>query len=409
MSLGLEIWLTCSWNVRNVGLILFSTLSHRSLGTARSQETAGTRAALAGRQTIAAWHKLYPSIIPQIADYLRKSYGQGPASLTEHSPLFPILIILRSLRWSPEGTRTAEYLYPVVERYLGSVEWQIREVASQALSSLLSPQRALEKAKVAATRVSHESDDHNLNHGRLLFLQRLFADVIIWSDVEDWDKTLLETRLRDALQAWVSCKAPVIPRAILDCINEYSLQTEPLDTELLSDAKRAANEFLHTPADYAPGLDLLQASSTDTVLRGADAKDVASLLSISVPEDAQIAALDRLEDAKLQSDETLNAVIALCRAKSSNSVRTRAFDVLSAWSRPEADREIASLTDLLSRTVQSTRSVPLREAALALLGRAIVGTEMDPQRLEWLASRVDVASTETKVGALVLPNMLTPV
>ena len=385
--------------MRNVGLILFSTITHRSLTTGRSQELAGTRAGLATRQTLASWHKLYPSLIPHISDYLRRSYKQGPATLTEHSPLFPILIILRSLRWSEEGARTAEFLFPVVERYLSSVEWQVREVASQALSSLVSPKEALEKAKVTATRISHQSDDLNLAHGRLLFLRRLFADVVPWSEADNTDKSLLERHLKAALQGWAGCQAAVIPKAVFDCINEYAAQTNPTAPALVSEAKRAACGFLYTPSSYAPGIDLLHDSAAETVLIDAEPKDILSLLATSVPEDAQLIALDRLVDSRFQVAEVLTALIALAQARIGNALRTKLFDVLSAWpSSPEADKEIAKLGNLLEKVVKSTRCVPLREAALGALGRATVASDLDPSRIALLAERLEQSSNESTVS-----------
>jgi hypothetical protein len=319
--------------------------------------------------------------------------------LTEHSPLFPILIILRSVRWSPEGARTAEYLFPVVERYLASVEWQVREVASQALASLLSPQGALEKAKVTATRISHKSDDLNVTHGRLLFLRRLIGDVVPWSQVDNADKSLIEQRLRNALQEWAGCKAAVIPQAILDSIKEYANQTTPVSPEVVNHAKRAAIGFLDTPSGYAPGIDLLHESAAAIALLGAKPKDVVTLLSTSMAEDAHLAALDALENPTLQVPEIFSAVVALCHSRIGNAVRTRIFDVLSSWpSSPATDKEMGELADLLTSTVRNTRYVPLREAALGALGRATVTSKIDDARIADLADRLAKASDENRVS-----------
>ena len=118
-----------SWNLRNVGLTLFSTLVHRSLSPSHgSQDFYASRATLATRQPLAMWDAKYPSLVPFITDYLHKSAVTGPtATHAQHSPLFPILIIIRSLRWSPTHPELPEALVPAVVPYLGSAEWQVSD------------------------------------------------------------------------------------------------------------------------------------------------------------------------------------------------------------------------------------------------------------------------------------------
>ncbi|KAL1406561.1 hypothetical protein Q8F55_008267 [Vanrija albida] len=398
LLVALRAFESSNWNVRNVGLILFSTLAHRSLATARYQEVFGTRNALAGRQTLAAWDGRYPEMIPYVANYLRLARKEGPATLTQHSPLFPILIIVRSLRWSPEGAQTADSLFPVVEPYLGSVEWQIRDVASQALSSLLSSSQALERAKVTATRVSHDSKDFNTLHGRLLFLCRLISDVIYWDEVAASDKRILELRLRDGLQAWGNSSTAVIPKAILDCVTAYANATTPSNPALIPSAKRVALNILQTQEPYRPGLDLLHQSAAACVLiQPIVARDVVSLLAPQIPEDAQLAALDKVEESvALQTPEILSAVIRLSTLENSNTVRTKAFDVLSSWATTaDASAAIAPLADAILKTVKSTRCVPLREAALPALGRATAAGS-DFSGLDALATILGKTSDENR-------------
>jgi hypothetical protein len=374
---------------------MFSTMAHRSLATPHSHEVFGTRAALAGRQTLASWHSRFPSIIPHIREYLRRARSDGPATLSQHSPLFPILIIIRSLRWSSEGDDVADMLFPVVEPYLGSVEWQVREVAAQALSSLLSPAAALEKAKVTATRVSHDTDDYNTLHGRLLFLRRLISDVLSWSEAGDTDKKMLELRLRDALQVHVDARA-VIPKEILACLNAYAAETSLVSPAFLPKAKRSALSFL-ARSTYTPGLDLLHDAAAQTVLLDATTSDAITLLAPTMAEDAQLAALDAIEThSRLQTTETLTALLRLCTAGAGAAVLTRAYAVLAAWpASPAADTAITALAEHLWRAVAS-RCVPLREAALVALGRVTAVAPL-ADRLRALADRLAAASDENKV------------
>jgi hypothetical protein len=117
-----------SWNVRNVALMLFSTLVNRSLQSARtSQHMYVSRAALEGRQTFAAWHSRYPRILPCISAYLeRYTSGGGEAG---HTALFPMLIILRSLKWSEDEKGLQAQLSRALRPYLGSPEWQVSVTA----------------------------------------------------------------------------------------------------------------------------------------------------------------------------------------------------------------------------------------------------------------------------------------
>lgn len=408
LTVSLQAFGSANWNVRNVGLILFSTLTNRALSTSRPQDEGG-RAALAARQTLASWHAKYPSLIPFITTYLRAARGKGPTALGEHSPLFPLLIILRSLRWSADGEALAEPLFAAVEPFLGSVEWQVREVASQALASLLSPERALEKAKVTATRVSHASDDINILHGRLLFLRRLVDDVLDWPAVCQADRELLEGRLRDALGEWGAVSHPVIPAAILDCIAAYSVATastgqgEGERSSLLAAAASTAQSFLGAPRQV--GADLLYtAAARVIILAGDDGEGAVSLLASSVPEDAQLLGLEAISNSEHYTPTALKAVANLAR-KGSNAVRTTALEVVASWpsqSESEIEAEIASLADEAARLASHARSVPLKEAALGALGRAL-SSSSTPDQLASLASLVAAASHEDQVRIPISP------
>ncbi|BEI84050.1 hypothetical protein CcaverHIS002_0406540 [Cutaneotrichosporon cavernicola] len=374
LTTSLQAFGSANWAVRNVALILFSTVTNRALTTSRPQDEGG-RAALAARQTLASWNKKYPSLLPYIRQTLRDVRGRGPLVLGEHSPLFPLLIIIRSLRWSADGEDLATTLYPAVEPFLGSPEWMVRAAAAQALSSLLSPEAGLEKARVTATRISHAGNEPNLRHGRLLFLRRLLEDVV--DEAEG-----IAPRLRDAL---AEKAPPMISAAILDCVGAYvGISQANSDNDLLRAAATASHAFFATLPTV--GTDLLYAAAARVLIL---AGETLSLLEARMPEDAQLLALASLE----RNSETLMAVTRLAK-QGSNAVRTAALEALADW--PEGGAEITELRDEMLKLAAHARSVPLKEAALAALGRAFLSTPAEDEDWDVLADHILSASDENQ-------------
>lgn len=325
--------------------------------------------------------------MPWINDFLVRNRRAGPTGLGEHSPLFPVLIILRSLRWSQDGATEAAQLCPIVEAYLSNQDIQVRAVASQALSSLLSPDQAVEKAKVTATRISHSSMDLNLVHGRLLFLEHLITDVIEWETVSNDDRRILEDRMRESL--WQQ-RNPTIVTAAVDCVNAYTSLVEPLTPSLPSITKEIALSSLRRPS--APGVDLLCASAAKALL----SSNLADLLHPAMPEDAHLAALEHLGAADY-TPAALKALMKLCRSPVGDGVHTAVFDVLASWpldAEFEENREV--IADIVWKRYQSTRCVPLKEAALAAMGRVSAG--QDAERVAKLAALVAEAAAEERVS-----------
>lgn len=334
-----------------------------------------------------SWVQKYPSLLPWIIDFLVRSRRAGPTSLGEHSPLFPVLIILRSLRWSQDGATEAAQLCPIVEAYLSNVDIQVRTVASQALSSLLSPDQAVEKAKVTATRISHSSMDLNLVHGRLLFLHRLITDVIQWEQVSDDDRRILEGRMRESL--WQQ-RNPTIVTAAVDCVNAYTSLIDPLTPSLASITREIALSSLKRPT--APGVDLLCASAAKTLLPS----HLVDLLHPSVPEDAHLTALEHVGAAD-SSAAILAAVIRLCQAPVGDGVLTLAYEVLASWPRcPEFEENWSVIADIVWKRYDKTRCVPLKEAALVAMGRVSAG--QPSERIVRLAGLIAAAAEEEQVS-----------
>lgn len=306
--------------------------------------------------------------------------------------MFPVLIILRSLRWSQDGASEAAQLCPIVEAYLSNPDIQVRTVASQALSSLLSPDQAVEKAKVTATRISHSSMDLNLVHGRLMFLERLITDVIQWEMVSNDDRRILEDRMRESL--WQQ-RNPTIVTAAVDCVNAYTALIEPLTPSLPSITREIALSSLKR--SNAPGVDLLCASAAKALLPS----HLVDLLHPSMPEDALLIALENLRSGDYSS-ATLKALVKLCQAPVGDGVHTLAFDVLASWpSSAEFEENRSTVANLVWKRYQKSRCVPLKEAALVAMGRVNAG--QDVERIEQLAEFIAEAAVEEQVSSQ-LPN-----
>lgn len=325
--------------------------------------------------------------MPWINDFLARNRRAGPTGLGEHSPLFPALIILRSLRWSQDGASEAAQLCPIVEGYLSNPDIQIRAVASQALSSLLSPDQAVEKAKVTATRISHSSMDLNLVHGRLLFLEHLITDVIQWENVSDDDRRILEDRMRESL--WQQ-RNPTIVTAAVDCVNAYVSLVEPLTPSLPSITKEIALSSLRR--SNAPGADLLCASAAKALV----SSNLVDLLHPSMPEDAHLTALENL-GASDYSDATFKSLVKLCQSPVGDGVHTAVFDALASWpSTAEFEDNRPAIADIVWKRYQKTRCVPLKEAALVAMGR--FSADQDVERIAKLATLISEAAAEEQVS-----------
>ena len=194
--MALEAFSSANWNVRNVGLILFSSLIHRSLGWSDgTQNSFQSRQHLSKRQTLHSWASKYPSIIP----FLRKEL-RAAAPNTEHnvsSSLFPILIILRSLRWSPNDGELNQAIQPEVEPFLGSREWQVRSDSGFRAENLrsvelrLRPWRPSSHPKLPlASLLSVLGDTWNLG--------RTMLDKAISCSGPDWSR--MSSRFRTAMR-----------------------------------------------------------------------------------------------------------------------------------------------------------------------------------------------------------------
>ena len=365
-----------------MGLILFATLIHRSLNLAKSQDLFEYRINTATRQTFIAWHTKYPSILPYLTQYLQ--VNQPASSGNKHSPLFPILIIIRSLRYSDAGSEIQKPLVPVVESLLGSREWQVRKVAAQALASLLSPQEALYRATNWTTSIKSAKGNNEI-HGRFMLLSLLFEHVIDWPKVDNLAKKQIEVHLVQARDQQGKSALLDISNAVIRCVATYlsaTKSTNPLLRDRTADI--AKSMLFSTVSSQRPvqGTQLWlsasflldQCPSTETLRSmldfGNPSMDFQQLPTLWALQGLMgPSSLDKYVDMSV-----FRQIIALARSKShDNAVRITAMDTLrlvtwetSIFAAIGVDTRSALNKDL-SEIVRGTKYVPLREAALPAL------------------------------------------
>lgn len=352
---------------------------HRSLAPGRgTQDYYASKSTLASRQTLANWHNKYPSIIPYITNVIRDlsaSASSTSASINAHSPLFPILIIVRSLRWSPPGHELAGELEAAVKPLLASKEWQVRMVSAQALSSLVAPERAVD---VLLESITAEPSSQNERHGVLLLSERLIIDVIDWTAVVDSRKAELEGSLKH-LNDLCFDRSPLVAKAVLDMLSGY-IQAVTAPPNSIVDATCDFAERVLKPQTVLPGRSLLIASAADALLKHGKEERITESLLRNDNEDVQLSALEhvlRLDHATT-SHATIDGIIDIALYPSGIATQIAAFETLYAIPlgspavaecSPDIPLKIAAES---KRVALKSKCVPLREAALALHGYALV-------------------------------------
>ncbi|WWC65932.1 uncharacterized protein I303_108554 [Kwoniella dejecticola CBS 10117] len=370
------------WNVRNVGLILFSTLVHRCLSPARGgQDLYKSRSTLSTRQSFSTFHSKYPDILPYITKYL-EIHTEGENT---HSPVFPILIIIRSLRYDDECETIVKGMRDVVERYLSNREYQIRQVAAQALSSMVSPAQAFDTAMNCTTE---EGLGMNATHGRILYLQQLISNVIPWSDSAITSKAnanadaRFENKLLALVERFVPAHCPPITQAVLKCVDDYRINVDnAFDTsQLVESTKQLAIKSLDAQGVSAlvPGQDARQIAIIKFLLTNQPEEDLMlSLLAKSSTEIQSTLALEHLPQLPdLWTQQVFDAVLDLALSgRGGQSTQVFALDALSqiSWPRNAIDALNMGRKDAIGRLEKlvGVRCVPVKEAALVALGWAI--------------------------------------
>ncbi|WVQ66397.1 uncharacterized protein L199_004577 [Kwoniella botswanensis] len=366
------------WNVRNVGLILFSTLVHRCLSPPRGgQDYYKSRSTLATRQSFSAFHSKYPSVIPFITKYLESHITKG-SSGNKHSPLFPILIIVRSLRYDDDSEELVKELRITVERYLSSQEYQVRQVAAQALSSLVPPGQSLNAALTIMTKP--EESDLNAVHGEVLYLKQLIANVIPWSDISSCSKRSFEDDLSTLVRRCVPGTCPPVTEAVLECVQLYNVNVKTTSSDIAKQTYSLVTTHLDNRGDipFVPGEDARHNSSVKFVLSNQPTQElVLGLLSKSASEIDQTLVLEKLPSLPdLWTGEIFDAVLEnALTGRGGDGVRVLALDALSEikWSDivlQGMDGKWKKVIERLRIVVEST-CVPVKEAGLVSLGWAI--------------------------------------
>lgn len=365
-----------------MGLILFATLIHRSLNLGKSQDLFEYRINTATRQTFIAWHTKYPSVLPYLTQYLQAN--QPTIMGNKHSPLFPILIIIRSLRYSDSGAEIQKTLVPVVESLLGSREWQVRKVATQALASLLSPQEALYRATNWTNSIKAAKGNNEI-HGRFMLLSLLLEHVIDWPKVDNLAKKQIELHLVRARDQHGKSPLLDISNSVIHCIASYLKSSKSTNSSLRDRTADIASAMLFSPVTsqrpvqgtqlwLSASFLLDQCPSTETLRSMLDFGNAS-------PDLQQLPALWALQGLMGPSSlvryvdvSVFRQIVALARSRShDNAVRITAMDTLRlvTWEPAilagiGADTRRALIKDL-SEIEKGTRYVPLREAALPVL------------------------------------------
>lgn len=404
-----------SWNVRNVGLILFSTLIHRSLNLAKSQDLFEYRSQSSTRQTYLAWHNKYPSILPFITTYLNNHDIASRSS--QHSPLFPMLIIIRSLRHSDNGQSIQTPLVSAIARMLGSREWQVRKVAGQALASLLSHQEGLLRA-TNWDKLPTPAGNNEL-HGRLHFLALVIENVIDWSRVDNLSKRHVERNLATLVDCHGKSPLLDITNSILRCVSSYVDHSSSKNTTaLIESATEIASRLFQSPEDVGKPVQGMQLwhSSTFLLTHQPTKETLMKMLTFTnaSPHVQQCPALWALEGmmgpvsyTEHIDAEVFEQILTLARTSEPEDAMRCAMTTLrnAPWTKELLDSiEIGHRTGLvrdMTTAVRRTKYVPVREAALPALAwgvRWLASITSDSVPLTQLAQELLKSSHEDEVS-----------
>ncbi|WVO23120.1 uncharacterized protein IAS62_004465 [Cryptococcus decagattii] len=384
---ALQAFESPDWNVRNVGLILFSTLVHRCLAPPRGgQDYYRSRTTLASRKPYSLFHNKYPLILPFLMEYLTKGSDPDCQTRSRHSPLLPILIIVRSLKWSDKNAEMLSNLARAVEPYLGSREYQIRQTAAQALSSAISPSEALKRVLSIENYLSPSPEMINATHGYICLLRQLISNFIEWETVDAESLARVDNILLRLVKEYIPETHPIITADIIGCVESYLMSTGVDKGPLVTEITCRAQEYMNWPSPaFVPAEAFrLVACTAALSTHAASPSIILSLLGSSSSEASNIYILEHLWHLQESySPELLDRVISLgLRGKAGEGVQLKALNALSeiTWQSMDCDilaewkekgGRFETVCEALDRIVINSKCVPIREAALVALGWAL--------------------------------------
>jgi hypothetical protein len=230
-------------------------------------------------------------------------------------------------------------------------------------------------------------NDLNLVHGRVMLLEYLIKNVVDWSKAELSDRTAVEQVLLEGLHRHTEKPCPLIIQRLLECINQYLVQTNATSSKLRDEALRVSEGLTLSSGskENIPGTTLAAKNVIDLILTyRPSVASALHFLGSQASEDEVLAVLKRLTDWPGQLDGAVfGRVLELATAHlTAPAVQTAALDVfIDVLSSDKVAREvlqamsISKRQDLVRRIqvlYQRTRCVPLKEVALPALGRTLV-------------------------------------
>ncbi|GAA6058973.1 hypothetical protein JCM10212_001683 [Sporobolomyces blumeae] len=428
--LSISLFWSTNWILRNVAMMLFSSLITRAFNAKRTNLDRDY-ASLSKRLTIDDFFGRYPTLRNVLRDELERGWNESQNELPTsslQSSIFAILMLL-SLLQTPDSVETAgvqsapslaEPFHALVEACASSRVWKIRDAAGDALTGLVAPAQVPGTclAIFADLPKSATSTTFNEVHGRLGQVLRLLRTVPALSrDAEARVSSayleLAETILPD------STGSPIRPRFPASILSAFLLISLYLPTALkeprqhvvtfaaasLSQAAEWTSSAYHLPTseDFLKTCwQVLYAASTSAEERLQLVATALDQRSLEVKREAlvQIAAVVE-EDSDVVHALAAPLLRRVVDAMESPDVRVSAVEILREPRAPAVGHDaFPQLQELFG----TTASVPLREGLLPVLASAALADDERDAVLKAVeqASRPVETSESREASALAL-------
>lgn len=373
----------------------------RIFGVPRSKVDCQKRNSLTGRVFFQLYPQLYPFLLDRfelaVQDIVRHEIHLHPS-------LFPLLVLMGRLTPSasenPDDLFQLQRFVPLVERCGSSPVLKTRQLAAQALSSLVSPANLAVLLPTLLASVS-ANDSHNELHGKLLQVRQLVKDLPHCQETRDAAfRALRKDVPRLTFLLW---NASYLIR------NEYILLVrqcyEQLEPAFLEDIKQNCLTELRCVivSSAEPFYPLYCRTLTKFVVRSAHPTTVMELLNHPLAE-VRLKALKQLNQPGLTTQvhpvlrPTLEAIVA---AKDEpTEARSLALSLLTQEDNQPAEVLLeAALTHYQNSTGDSVRCVALRIA-----GRAIRGDNTQ-LLLSWSECLLDAVESDLEFRMAVVSSL----